>query len=240
MMNKTHTILVHSERQYEKWSYLSEIIIDLLIVSLFFISKSKAIYWIGLPLGHAIMSIGRCYLRPLNDLSSHSRLRLTQFQARYLNEFGSWMGMVCIFFAIALDLFGGSHDDMLIALVLVLSFALPHALLVPVLGYQKIRDYDKFRKIRVFIMFILIVIMLVEPLIVDRFRDVFFSGWTTYTMILWSLWLIQLGVIIPALVTRWKDKKASRKGSSQAIPVWRYGIFAFIILNGLLMVVVNG
>ncbi len=239
-MNKINTTLVHSELQYEKWSYLSEIVIDLLIVSLFLMSNSKAVYWIGLPLGHAIMSIGRCYLRPLNDLSSHSRLWMTQFQARYLNEFGSWMGMVCILFAIVLDLIGGNPNQMVIALVLVLSFTLPHALLVPVLTYQKFDNYDKFRKIRVFIMFILIVIMLIEPLIINRFRHDFFSGWTTYTLFLWSLWLMQLCVIIPALITRWKDKKGSRKGSSQAIPVWRYGIFAFIILNGLLMVLVNG
>lgn len=237
---QTNTTLVHSERDHEKWSYLSEIAIDLIIVSLFVMSKSKAMYWIGLPLGHAIMSIGRCYLRPLNDLSSDSRLRMTQFQARYLNEFGSWMGMVCILFAIGLDLIGGSPNHTVIVLVLVLSFTLPHVLLVPVLAYQKFDNYDKFRKIRVFIMFILIVVMLVEPMIVDRFRQDFFSGWNAYTLFLWSIWLMQSCVIIPALITRWKNKKESRKGSSQAIPVWRYGIFTFIVLNGLLMVMVNG
>lgn len=239
-MNKANTTLLRSRQQHEKWSYVSEIVIDLLLISLFFMANSHAIYWIGLPVGHAIMSAGRCYLRPLNDLDSYPTLRLSQFWARYFNEYGSWMGMVCVLFAVGLDLAGGTTNPMIIVMALGLSLALPHALLVPVLVYQMLDNYDKFRKIRVFIMAFLFLIMLLEPIAVTGFRHSFFSEWSGYTLFLWSLWLAQWGVIIPALVVRWQDKKESRKGNSQAIPVWRYGVFAFIILHGLMVVLVSG
>lgn len=219
---------------WEGLSYYVEAFISLTLAMGIIYWCPTHFYWSGLPIGHAIMSIGRCYLKPMSHYQDGTPDSDKQLLARYFNEYGSWLGMFNIVLGIVLDQMGGT--DLItganqMAALIFLNAILPHVVLIPALIISSSNSYARFRKTRSWIMLPLCLLMMLSGLSLNA------EG-----QLSWMIWFIsslQLTIVLFAYGARMNSNRSKRKGKSQSVYAWRYGTFAFIALHCGAVLLVN-
>jgi len=186
-------------------------------------------HWASLPLGHAIMSIGRCHFKPV-ELETETRINY-QMGAKYINEYGTWVGMSTVLIAVGLDLnfsfqiFLEKHMSDIHSNIFLFNLVFPHIVLIPLMFFYMTKRYNILRKNRIIFMIPLSLLAMYDSLITITFNQEFSIQFIwLYRLFLFS----QCIILLMAFKARLENTSRNRIGKSYYINTWRYGLLFFI------------